>query len=134
MEFVGLALAIPPLLSGFIKIINYAEDVQTRFHAAPASMASIVAQCTTMHIALRRLQFLNFSHAEPSRYERERLLQSIEIMITSCNSILARLEGVLVPLKVAEATFSEPSTAMGHKARMTFLRQEDKIKKLLAQP
>src|ERR1700760_3728630 len=104
MEFVGLALAIPPLLSGFLKIISYAEDFQTRFHAAPDAMASIIAQCSTMHIAMKRLQSLNFSHAEPSQHEREKLLQNIEIMITGCSRILARLEEVLVPLKVVEAT------------------------------
>ena len=134
MECIGLALAIPPLLAGLFRVMKYVNDAQAKFNAVPTVMASLLAQCTAMHIVLGRLQYLDLARAMPDEGEQVRFLQSIEAIISGCRSTLSRLEGFLLESGQTEGDgLDKSSPEIGSKARIAFMRQEGQIKELLTQ-
>jgi hypothetical protein len=134
MEFVGLALAIPPLLTGLMRVIRFVDDAQSRFQAVPTVIASLVAQCNTMHIVLGRLQYLDISRAVPCERDRTRLLQDIETIISACRNTLLHLETFLLEdCQDDEKRYDSSFPQVGKRARVMFLRQEEQIQSLLSQ-
>jgi hypothetical protein len=133
MECIGLALTIPPLLAGLVRVIKYVNDMQAKLQSVPATMASIIAQCSTMNIVLARLQHLDISPAVPSEQERTLLLQNIGIIISGCKATVTHLESLLSSSEAEGDDHEVFPPHMGKKARIMFLRQDDQIKDLLSQ-
>jgi hypothetical protein len=135
MEVAGLALAIPPVLSAFLKIIKSIDDIRSRFRTIPSSMEATAALCGTVHIAMAHLKSQQFREALLSVPEMtETAIEHVEVILLGCKGVLCQIEAYIVQFAVAAGPsghelFFTPSTSQ--LTRLVW--KEPEIKELLLQ-
>jgi hypothetical protein len=93
MEVAGLALAIPPVLGDFLKIIKSIDDIRSKFKTIPSSMEATAALCGTVHIAMAHLKSQQFREALLSVPEMaETAIEHVEVILLGCKGVLCQIE------------------------------------------
>ena len=135
MEFASLALAIPPVLGGFLKIVKGIDDIRAKYKAIPSSMDAIAALCGTVHIAMAHLKSQQFREAILSVPEMtETTMEHVEVILLGCKGVLCQMEAYTVQFAVAAE-----QAPVGQKSGLDFLQltrlvwKEPEIKELLLQ-
>jgi hypothetical protein len=102
MEVASLALAIPPILAGFLKIVKGIDDIQVKYKTLPSSMDAIAALCGTVHIAMAHLKSQQFREAVLSVPEMtEPTMEHVEVILLGCKGVLCQIEAYTVQFAMA---------------------------------
>jgi hypothetical protein len=136
MEVAGLALAIPPVLGAFLKIIKSIDDIRSKFKTIPSSMEATAALCGTVHIAMAHLKSQQFREALLSVPEMaETAIEHVEVILLGCKGVLCQIEAYIVQFAVAaEPSPLEPTFAFStFQRRARLVWKEPEIKELLLQ-
>ena len=93
MEYAGLALAIPPILAGFMKIVKSIDDIRTKYKTIPSSMDAIAAYCGMVHVAILHLKSQQFQEALLSVSEATaNTIDHVEVLLLGCQAVLCQIE------------------------------------------
>jgi hypothetical protein len=102
MEVAGLALAIPPILAGFMKIVKSVDDIRTKYKTIPSSMDAVAAYYRTVHLAMLHLKSQQFQEALLSVPETTaQTMEHIEGLLLGCKGVLCRIEAHTVQFAIA---------------------------------
>jgi hypothetical protein len=135
MEVAGLALAIPPVLGAFLKIVKSIDDIRAKFKTIPSTMEAIAALCGTVHIDMAHLKSQQFREAILSVPEMtETTMENVEVILLGCKGVLCQIEAYTVQFALAAE-----QGPVGRKTGLDILQltrlvwKEPEIKELLLQ-
>lgn len=132
MEVAGLALAIPPILAGFMKIIKNVDDIRTKYKTIPSSMDAIAAYCGMVHVSMLHLKSQQFQEALLSVPETTaQTMQHIDVLLLGCKGVLCQIEAYTVQFAEQVSMRQRPGLDILQLTRLVW--KEPEIKDLLAQ-
>jgi hypothetical protein len=132
MEVAGLALAIPPILTGFMKIVKSVDDIRTKYKTIPSSMDAIAAYCGMVHVSVLHLKSQQFQEALLSVPETTaQMMQHIEVLLLGCKGVLCQIEAYTVQFAERVSMRQRPGLDILQLTRLVW--KESEVKDLLAQ-
>jgi hypothetical protein len=132
MEVAGLALAIPPILAGFMKIVKSVDDIRIKYKTIPSSMDAIAAYCGMVHVAMLHLKSQQFQEALLSVPETTtQTMEHVEVLLLGCKGVLYQIEAYTVQFAKAAEQVSIPQRSSFQLTRLVW--KEPEVKELLAQ-
>ncbi len=93
MEAASLALAIPPVLVGFAKLVKLCSDVRTKYQSAPGALAAVITECNAVSNLLVEIQYLalsNFVCLSPE--QQKRFCDAIDALAIGCSQEVSTIE------------------------------------------
>jgi hypothetical protein len=135
MEVAGLALAVPPILAGFMKIVKSVDDIRTKYKTIPSSMDAIAAYCGMVHVSMLHLKSQQFQEALLSVPETTaQIMEHVEVLLLGCKGVLCQIEAYTVQFAIAAEQVSmrqRPGLDILQLTRLIW--KEPEVKDLLAQ-
>lgn len=135
MEVASLALAIPPMLAGFMTIVKNIDDFRTKYKNIPASMDAIAAYCGTVHVSMHQLRSPHFREALLSVPETTtQTMEHVEVLLLGCKGLLCQIEAYTVQFALMAERVSTRQRPVAEFLQLTSLVwKEPEIKELLTQ-
>jgi hypothetical protein len=134
MEFAGLALAIPPILAGFMKIVKSVDDIRTKYKTIPSSMDAIAAYCGMVHVAMLHLKSQQFQEALLSVPETTaQTMEHIEALLLGCKGVLCQIEAYTLQFAITAEQVSMRQRPLDILQLTKLVWKEPEVKDLLAQ-
>jgi hypothetical protein len=134
MEFAGLALAIPLILAGFMKIVKSVDDIRTKYKTIPSSMDAIAAYCGMVHVAMLHLKSQQFQEALLSVPETTaQTMEHIEALLLGCKGVLCQIEAYTLQFAITAEQVSMRQRPLDILQLTKLVWKEPEVKDLLAQ-
>ncbi len=132
MDPVSLTLAVAPIILKAAKLAKLCQEVQTKIAGAPATLASIITECSGVNNVLLEVQNLglrDMSFLTPDM--KERFGNDIDNLAIGCTSVLSTIEQHVEAFQEAEGVVVGPMKPMGLKDKIKMAWKEDEIQILL---
>ena len=134
MEYAGLALAIPPILAGFMKIVKSIDDIRTKYKTIPSSMDAIAAYCGMVHVSILHLKSQQFQEALLSVPETTaQTMEHVEVLLLGCQAVLCQIEAHTLQFAKAAEEVSMRQRPLNILQLTKLVWKEPDVKDLLAQ-